>query len=69
MVESLSKKEDHLYNLNILSFHPIIRFLIMITVGLTFVYYGYSIFGFLIIFASGGEITLHRKLNNLYDSE
>lgn len=64
MIEVMSKKEDYKYHISQLAWSPQVRFFCSVVIALTFVYFDYLIFGFLIILASGGEISLQNKVFN-----
>jgi hypothetical protein len=69
MFNAMSKNEEYLYNITYLVWPKEFRFFSYILIALTFVTFDYTFFGFLLILASGGEITIQQKVINAISSK
>ena len=66
MIIRMANKESYVENIFRYAFNHEFKFGLMIFSGLTFSYYGYDIFAFLIILGGAGEAYLHYNVKKLH---
>ena len=66
MIVRMANKESFVENIFLYAFDHQVKFALMIFCGLTFSYYGYDIFAFLVILAGAGEAYLTYNVKQIH---
>lgn len=69
MILRMSEKESYVENIFIYAFNHQVKFAMMIMAGLTFSYYGYDIFAFLVILGGAGEAYMNYNVKQIHLSK